>query len=59
MIKIITAVQVERDPFGFWTHPDFFEPANGNEFGVEGEFYAWKMRNRVTGCVPLNAIRKR
>lgn len=51
MIKTITAVPVERDALGFWTHPDFFEPANGNEFGVEGEFYAWKMRNRVTGAM--------
>ncbi len=51
MIKTITAVQVERDALGFWTHPDFFEPANGNEFGAEGEFYAWKMRNRVTGAM--------
>lgn len=51
MIKIITAVPVERDAYGFWTHPDYFVPANGNEFGVDGEFYAWKMRNRVTGAM--------
>lgn len=51
MIKTITAAPVERDSHGFWTHPDFFEPANGNEFGAEGEFYAWKMRNRVTGAM--------
>lgn len=49
MIKTITAAPVERDANGFWTHPDFFEPANGNEFGVEGEFDAWKALNRVTG----------
>ncbi|WP_244942287.1 hypothetical protein [Yersinia rochesterensis] len=51
MIKTITAVPVERDANGFWTHPDYFVPANGNEFGVDGEFYAWKMRNRVTGAM--------
>ncbi|EPT0833414.1 TPA: hypothetical protein ACV4T5_001315 [Yersinia enterocolitica] len=51
MIKTITAVPVERDNCGFWTHPDFFEPANGNEFGVEGEFAAWKALNRVTGAI--------
>ncbi|MDN0109418.1 hypothetical protein [Yersinia mollaretii] len=51
MIKTITAVPVERDSNGFWTHPDFFVPANGNEFGVEGEFYAWKALNRVTGAM--------
>ncbi|WP_261374345.1 hypothetical protein [Yersinia similis] len=49
MIKTITAVPVERDANGFWTHPDFFVPANGNEFGVEGEFDAWKALNRVVG----------
>lgn len=49
MIKTITAVPVERDNRGFWTHPDYFEPANGNEFGVEGEFDAWKALNRVVG----------
>ncbi|WP_261371699.1 hypothetical protein [Yersinia aleksiciae] len=49
MIKTITAAPVERDSHGFWTHPDFFEPANGNEFGVEGEFDAWKASNRVVG----------
>ncbi|CFQ55938.1 Uncharacterised protein [Yersinia frederiksenii] len=51
MIKTITAAPVERDSHGFWTHPDFFEPANGNEFGVEGEFDAWKALNRVTGAI--------
>jgi hypothetical protein len=51
MIKTITAATVERDALGFWTHPDFFEPANGNEFGVEGEFDAWKALNRVTGAI--------
>lgn len=34
MIKIITAVPVERDSHGFWTHPDYFVPANGNEFAA-------------------------
>lgn len=51
MIKTISAVLVERDANGFWTHPDYFVPANGNEFGVDGEFYAWKVRNRVTGAM--------
>ncbi|HEN3578789.1 TPA: hypothetical protein U5D98_002002 [Yersinia enterocolitica] len=50
MIKTITAVPVERNADGFWTHPDFFVPANGNEFGVEDEFDAWKALNRVTGA---------
>lgn len=51
MSKTITAAPVERDSRGFWTHPDFFVPANGNEFGVEGEFDAWKAFNRVTGAI--------
>ncbi|MFW5399441.1 hypothetical protein V2A85_06975 [Yersinia sp. 1252 StPb PI] len=37
MIKTITAAPVERDSHGFWTHPDYFVPANGREVGVEGE----------------------
>lgn len=37
MLKTITAAPVERDALGFWTHPDYFVPANGNEFAVEGE----------------------
>lgn len=49
MIKTITATPVERDAYGFWTHPDYFVPAKGNEFGIEGEFDAWKKLNRVTG----------
>ncbi|MFW5388343.1 hypothetical protein [Yersinia sp. 2542 StPb PI] len=51
MIKTITAAPVERDSHGFWTHPDYFVPANGNEFGVEGEFDAWKSLNRVVGTL--------
>ncbi|HFR9151943.1 TPA: hypothetical protein ACTBC1_002345 [Yersinia enterocolitica] len=51
MIKTITAAPVERDSHGFWTHPDYFVPANGNEFGVEGEFDAWKALNRVVGTL--------
>lgn len=51
MIKTITAAPVERDAHGFWTHPDYFVPANGNEFGVEGEFDAWKALNRVVGTL--------
>ncbi|WP_145561101.1 hypothetical protein [Yersinia mollaretii] len=49
MIKTITATQVKRDADGFWAHPDFFVPVNGNEFGAKGEFDAWKALNRVVG----------
>lgn len=38
---MIQPIEVKRDEYGFWTHPDYFEPANGNEFGVPGEFEAW------------------
>ncbi|AUX72451.1 hypothetical protein [Erwinia pyrifoliae] len=45
----ITALPVERDEDGYWTHPDLFVPANGMEFGAPGEFESWKSVNRVTG----------
>lgn len=35
------AIEVQRDELGFWTHSEYFEPANGNEFGVFGEFEKW------------------
>ena len=42
-MKLIQPVTPERnaDNLGFWTHPDFFEPANGNEYPAPGEFEAW------------------
>ncbi|WP_447868864.1 hypothetical protein, partial [Rahnella aceris] len=42
-MKLIQPVTPERnaDNLGYWTHPDFFEPANGNEYPAPGEFEAW------------------
>lgn len=40
-MKIMQPMSVERDDMGYWTHPDYFVPSNGNEFGVPGEFDAW------------------
>lgn len=37
----IMPMPVERDQYGYWTHPDYFKPANGREFGLAGEFDAW------------------
>ncbi|PIJ42122.1 hypothetical protein [Tatumella sp. OPLPL6] len=37
--------EVIRDGLGFWTHPDFFEPANGNDYGLPGEFESWLADN--------------
>jgi hypothetical protein len=34
----IKPLEVQRDEDGYWTHPDYFVPANGNEYGVPGEF---------------------
>lgn len=51
MTKLITAVEPQRDENGYWTHPDYFVPANGMEFGAPGEFEAWKDANRVTGAL--------
>ncbi|WP_273889800.1 hypothetical protein [Serratia marcescens] len=51
MSKLITAVEPQRDQYGYWTHPDYFVPANGAEYGVPGEFEAWKEANRVTGAL--------
>lgn len=39
------ALEVDRDEQGFWTHPDYFEPANGNEYGAPGEFEKWLFDN--------------
>ncbi len=42
-MKLIRPMIPERssDNLGFWTHPYFFEPANGNEYPAPGEFEAW------------------
>ena len=42
-MKLIQPAAIERSNanLGFWTHPDFFEPANGNEYPAPGEFEAW------------------
>ncbi|WP_413724709.1 hypothetical protein [Sodalis sp. RH16] len=37
----ILPMEPQRDEYGFWTHPDFFEPADGREYGELGEFNAW------------------
>ncbi|WP_261397492.1 hypothetical protein [Serratia fonticola] len=49
MKKPITAMEPQRDEYGHWTHPDFFEPANGMECAAPGEFEAWLDANRVVG----------
>jgi hypothetical protein len=49
MTKLITAVEPQRDENGYWTHPDYFVPANGMEFGAPGEFAAWLDNNRIVG----------
>ncbi|TBL96662.1 hypothetical protein [Hafnia alvei] len=43
----IQPAEVERDQYGYWTHPDYFEPANGNEYGMPGEFDAWIKANNL------------
>ncbi|MEN4564387.1 hypothetical protein [Pantoea agglomerans] len=37
----ISAQPVVRDRWGGWTHPEFFVPADGNEYPQPGEFEAW------------------
>lgn len=49
MNKSITAIEPQRDQYGYWTHPGYFEPANGMEYGASGEFEAWLDTNRVIG----------
>ncbi|MDX6914745.1 hypothetical protein R9X49_06445 [Pectobacterium carotovorum] len=41
------AIEVKRDEYGFWTHPDYFEPANGMDYGYPGEFDAWLSKNNL------------
>jgi len=38
--RLVAAI-VERDQEGFWTHPGYFEPAGGGEYGAPGEFEDW------------------
>lgn len=47
MSNKIVELPVERDECGFWTHPDYFCPANGNEYGVFGEFEEWLNENNL------------
>lgn len=57
-MKLIQPTTPERgsDNLGFWTHPDFFEPANGNEYPVPGEFEAWAKDQGVeVYTLPLEA----
>lgn len=51
MIKQIKAMEPQRDQHGFWTHPNYFVPANGMEYAAPGEFQAWQDANRVTARV--------
>ena len=36
----VNELPVERDQNGYWTHPNYFEPADGREYGFPGEFDA-------------------
>ncbi|QMV54108.1 hypothetical protein [Ewingella americana] len=45
-IQPLTPVRT-KEGYGYWTHPDFFVPANGNEYGVPGEFEAWAKAQAV------------
>lgn len=49
MNKLITAVEPQRDQHGYWTHPDYFVPANGMEYGAPGEFEEWLEANGLIG----------
>ncbi len=46
-IERIQPVKPQRDACGWWTHPDFPEPADGNEYFAPGEFEAWLEANGV------------
>lgn len=43
----IKPMEPQRGQHGYWTHPDFPEPKDGNEFFVPGEFEAWQAEQ---GC---------
>lgn len=45
-IQPLTPVRT-KEGYGYWTHPNFFVPANGNEYGVPGEFEAWAKAQAV------------
>lgn len=35
------SIEVKRDHYGFWTHPEYPYPADGMEHYADGEFEAW------------------
>ncbi|HEY3616904.1 MAG TPA: hypothetical protein VGK96_08835 [Candidatus Sulfotelmatobacter sp.] len=43
----VRQVPVARDPQGYWTHPLFFTPADGREYGAPGEFDAWLAQHHL------------
>lgn len=43
----IQPTEVERDQYGYWTHPNYFQPANVNEYGLQGEFDSWLDTNNL------------
>ncbi|MRT01914.1 hypothetical protein [Ewingella americana] len=44
------AVKVERDNLGFWAHPEYFEPENG-ESGFPGEFDKWLSKENLQSSI--------
>lgn len=45
MSKKIEAMPVERDQYGYWTHPGYAAFCDGREFISLGEFIDWLMEH--------------
>ncbi|WP_333881038.1 hypothetical protein [Atlantibacter hermannii] len=45
MKNLITALPVERDQYGYWTHPVYDAFCDGREYVPTSEFNAWMSEN--------------
>lgn len=51
MSNQITALPVERDQYGYWTHPAYDEFCDGREHITDDEFNVWSSANGLEWLV--------
>jgi hypothetical protein len=49
MSNTITELPVERDQYGYWTHPEYEKFCDGREYISTDEFNAWMGANGLDG----------
>lgn len=47
----IEALPVERDRYGYWTHPEYEKFCDGREAIATAEFNAWMSKSDLEWCV--------